>query len=224
MFTYEYPRPALTTDCVVFGFSDTFDILKVLLIKRAHNPFEGHWALPGGFVDMDEDLPTVALRELEEETGLTGVEPTQFGAFGGVNRDPRGRVVSVAYYTMTVMSACKTQAASDARELAWFDYRSLPPLAFDHEAILASAVARLRSDVLNSSLLWQALPKPFSHQIAANAFSTVFDKGVNERELSILLYRLPCFEKVTKEQYLFHPEVWKKIVWDESDNRKFVNL
>ena len=99
MYTYKYPRPALTVDCIIFGWDGTRD-LKVLLIQRGNEPYKGQWAFPGGFVDMGEDLETAALRELEEETGMKDVFIEQLFTFGSPNRDPRGRVVSVAYFAL----------------------------------------------------------------------------------------------------------------------------
>ena len=100
--TYDYPRPALTVDCIIFGL-DASLVLKVLLIQRGHDPYEGKWALPGGFVDMNEDIKTAALRELEEETGVKDVYIEQLYTFGAPERDPRGRVVSVAYYALAIV-------------------------------------------------------------------------------------------------------------------------
>src|SRR5215510_16134706 len=116
--TYEYPRAALTVDCVVFGLDD--DDLRVLLIQRALPPFEGKWALPGGFVRIDEPLDDAARRELEEETGLGKVFLEQLFTFGTVDRDPRERVVSVAYYALVNLSDHNLQAATDARAAGWF--------------------------------------------------------------------------------------------------------
>src|SRR5439155_27240403 len=111
-FTYQYPRAALTVDCVVFGFDE--GELKVLLIERALEPFKGQWALPGGFVRVDETLDEAARRELEEEAGLKNVFLEQLYTFGAVNRVPRERVVSVAYYALVNLGAHATKAATDA--------------------------------------------------------------------------------------------------------------
>lgn len=143
-YSYEYPRPALTVDCVVFARDD--DGLKVLLIRRAHPPFAGHWALPGGFLDMDETLERAAQRELEEETGLKlelGAL-AQLHAFSAVDRDPRGRSVSVAFTATVEARQHEARAADDAAEVAWFALDELPPLAFDHQEILDLARTRYR--------------------------------------------------------------------------------
>ena len=135
-YVYEYPRPMVTVDAVVFC-GDGADRL-VALIRRRNEPFAGCWALPGGFVDMDESLETAAARELAEETGLRNVALRQFHAFGDPGRDPRGRNICVAY-TGTLCEAVPLHAADDASEAAWFPVAALPPLAFDHDKIIALA-------------------------------------------------------------------------------------
>src|SRR4051812_43485455 len=141
-FTYQYPRPALTVDCVVFGFDE--GELKVLLIRRDLAPFKGSWALPGGFVHVDEALDDAARRELREETGVADVFLEQLYTFGDVRRDPRERVVTVAYYALVPLGRHALKPASDAAEAAWFGVSDLPSLAFDHARIVATAVTRLK--------------------------------------------------------------------------------
>src|ERR1041384_3838866 len=141
--TYEFPRGALTVDCVVFGLDE--EELKVMLIQRGLAPFEGQWALPGGFVRLDETLEEAARRELAEETGLSDIFLEQLYTFGAVDRDPRERVVSVAYYALVNLSDHKVHAATDARDAAWFGVHDVPSLAFDHAGILQMALERLRA-------------------------------------------------------------------------------
>ncbi len=140
MFCYDYPRPAVTVDIVVFSG----DALSVLLIQRKHPPFEGHWALPGGFIEMEEPLETSALRELEEETGVTDVALTEVGVFGAPFRDPRGRVITIAYTTVVEKSTLNLKAGSDASEVAWFPNTDLPKLAFDHSEIIQKSLETLK--------------------------------------------------------------------------------
>jgi len=140
MFCYDYPRPAVTVDIVVFSS----DALEVLLIQRKHPPFEGHWALPGGFIEMEEPLETSARRELEEETGITDVTLTEVGTFGAPSRDPRGRVITIAYTTVIEKSTVNVKAGSDASEAAWFLNTELPELAFDHTEIIQKALERIK--------------------------------------------------------------------------------
>src|SRR6185369_13678017 len=136
-YSYQYARPALTVDCVVFGLDD--GELKVLLIQRGLEPFKGRWALPGGFVRVEETLEQAARRELEEEAGLKNVFLEQLYTFGEVNRDPRERVVSVAYYALVKLAAHDTKAATDAADARWFPISKVSKLAFDHGDILATA-------------------------------------------------------------------------------------
>src|SRR5437879_10228731 len=133
--TYEYPRAALTVDCVVFGFDE--GELKVLLIRRGLEPFKGRWALPGGFVRVEETIDDAARRELVEETGLQNVFLEQLYTFGTVNRDPRERVVSVAYFALVKLSDHRAKAATDAADAQRFPISKAPTLAFDHADIRA---------------------------------------------------------------------------------------
>ena len=140
MFCYDYPRPAVTVDIAIF----TGEVPELLLIKRKHFPFEGYWALPGGFVEMDESLEEAALRELEEETGVSGVPLTEVGAFGDPDRDPRGRVITIAYAAVLEKPVLKVETGSDASEVAWFLTTNLPTLAFDHGEIIRKTLEKLK--------------------------------------------------------------------------------
>ncbi|MCW3785695.1 NUDIX hydrolase [Plebeiibacterium sediminum] len=131
-YNYEYPRPAVTVD-VILVTEDS--IPEILLIQRKNNPYQNLWALPGGFLDMDEDLETAAKRELQEETSVDGVEIKQFKSYGAPDRDPRGRTVSVVYYAF-VKEKPKAVAMDDAKDASWFKISNLPELAFDHQLIL----------------------------------------------------------------------------------------
>ena len=144
-FTYKYARAALTVDCVVFGLDERD--LKVMLIQRDLPPFREKWALPGGFVRLDETLEEAARRELQEETGLEKIFLEQLYTYGAVDRDPRERVVTVAWYALVRLSDHRVMAATDARDAAWFGLDDLPQLAFDHDQILQSAHQRLQSTV-----------------------------------------------------------------------------
>ena len=157
---YKYPRPALTVDCVVFGFDE--GDLKVLLIERGLQPFKGRWALPGGFVRVDETLDAAARRELAEEAGLKEVFLEQLFTFGDLNRDPRERVVSVSYYALVKLANVQTKAATDAVEARWFPVSKIPKLAFDHGDILATALARLRAKLRYQPIGFELLPPEFT--------------------------------------------------------------
>jgi len=131
-YTYDYPRPGVTTDCIIVRRKGP---LEILLIERKREPFMGAWALPGGFVEMDEDLHQGAIRELQEETNLTGAALQQFRTYGRPGRDPRGRTISVVYYGF-LESDENVMAGDDAAKVQWFGIDSLPSLAFDHAEIL----------------------------------------------------------------------------------------
>ncbi|MBQ9473948.1 MAG: NUDIX hydrolase [Bacteroidales bacterium] len=142
-YTYKYPHPAVTTDCVVFGFDG--QQLKVLLIERGGEPYKGMWAFPGGFMAIDESAEECALRELREETGLEITYIKQLGAFSAVNRDPRERVVTIAFYSLARQS--EVRGGDDAASARWWAIDEVPQLAFDHDYILRQAMKRLRQDL-----------------------------------------------------------------------------
>ena len=133
MYTYKYPRPALTVDSIVFTKEDNSTF--VLLIQRGQEPFKNKWALPGGFVNMDELLETACRRELEEETGLKLDKMNQFKAFDAINRDPRHRTISVVF-TAEIPKKMEVKGGDDAAHAKWFSLEELPELAFDHQQIL----------------------------------------------------------------------------------------
>ncbi|MDX1604878.1 MAG: NUDIX hydrolase [Candidatus Competibacterales bacterium] len=141
-YTYDYPRPAVTVDVVLFTLQTRR--LRVLLIQRRAPPFEGCWALPGGFMDLDEELPAAARRELREETGLRIRRLQPLGAYGRIGRDPRGRTISVVYLAFRPDAAVRARAGDDAREVGWFSPRRPPELAFDHRDILRDGLRMLR--------------------------------------------------------------------------------
>ncbi len=178
-YSYEYPRGALTVDCVVFGIDD--EDLKVMLIQRGQEPFEGKWALPGGFVRVEETLESAARRELEEETGLSKVYLEQLYTFGAVDRDPRERVVSVAYYALVKLGDHRVQAATDARDAAWFGVHDTPSLAFDHAEILQMALERLRTKLRYQPIGFELLPKKFTLSQLQRLYEIVLERGLDKR-------------------------------------------
>lgn len=178
-FTYQYPRPALTVDCVVFGLDD--EDLKIMLIRRGLEPFKGKWALPGGFVRVDETIDDAARRELVEETGLEKVYMEQLYTFGDVGRDPRERVVSVAYYALVRLSDYKVQAASDASDAAWFPVSDVPTLAFDHAKILAVALERLKNKVRWQPVGFELLPPKFTLTQIQKMYETILERPLDKR-------------------------------------------
>lgn len=177
--TYEYPRPSLTVDCVIFG-RDEGD-LKVLLIQRGLEPFLGKWALPGGFVRIDETLEEAAKRELQEEAGVGNVYLEQLYTFGDLARDPRERVVTVAYFALVNLDAHQVKATTDARDAAWFAVSELPFLAFDHERILEMALARLKAKVRYQPVGFELLPPKFTLTQLQKLYETVLERDLDKR-------------------------------------------
>jgi 8-oxo-dGTP diphosphatase len=178
-FTYPYPRPALTVDCVVFGFDE--GELKVALIQRALDPFKGKWALPGGFVHIDETLDDAARRELAEETGLKDVYLEQLYSFGDLRRDPRERIVSVAYYALVALGKHTLHASTDAASAAWFCVADLPSLAFDHDRILSVAVQRLKGKLRYQPIGFELLPEKFTLSQLQHLYEAILERDLDKR-------------------------------------------
>ncbi len=178
-YTYEYPHPAVTTDIVIFTIRQ--DELKILLIKRALPPFQGMWALPGGFVNLDESLEEGARRELAEETGMRDVYLEQLYTFGEPDRDPRERVITVAWYALVPSDEIDIQAGSDAEGVSWFGMQELPELAFDHTAILEMAYERLVAKLDYSTIAFQFMPRNFTLSELQHVYEVILQEPVDKR-------------------------------------------
>ncbi len=178
-YCYEHPHPAVTTDVVLFTIRG--ERLQVLLVRRQSEPFRDSWALPGGFVGIDEDIEAGALRELKEETGVTGVFLEQLYTFGAPRRDPRERVITVAYYALAPHDSIHVRAASDAREADWFPCNSLPALAFDHDQIIATAKQRLRAKLDYSTIAFQFLPEKFTLSELQQVYEIILGEQLDKR-------------------------------------------
>lgn len=217
--SYEHPRPALTVDCVVFGLDEE---LQVLLIRRGLEPFVGKWALPGGFVHVDESLEQAARRELEEETGLRKLYLEQLYTFGAVDRDPRERVVTVAYYALVKLSEHKVRAATDAADAAWFALTDLPELAFDHEEILELAIARLRAKVRYQPIGFELLPKKFTLTQLQRMYEIILERKLDKRNFRKKILGMDLLVELDEVQkdvahraarlYKFDPRRYRKLV------------
>jgi 8-oxo-dGTP diphosphatase len=177
--SYEYPRAALTVDCVVFGL-DVSD-LKVLLIQRKLPPFQHAWALPGGFVHVDETLDEAARRELAEEAGVTDIYLEQLYTFGAIDRDPRERVVSIAYFALAKLSDHRIRAATDAMGVGWFSLDELPKLAFDHSEVVVTARDRLRGKVRYAPVGFELLPPRFSLTQLQRLYEIILGTDLDKR-------------------------------------------
>lgn len=202
-WTYDHARPALTVDCVVFGLDD--EDLKVLLIQRGLEPFAGSWALPGGFVRIDESLDQAARRELQEETGLSRVFLEQLYTVGDPGRDPRERVVTVAYYALVRLSDHQVQAATDARNAAWFATDDLHDLAFDHAAIIAMALRRLQAKVRYQPIGFELLPPRFSLTRLQRMYEIILERPLDKRNFRKKVLSLGILEDLGEvEQDVAH--------------------
>jgi 8-oxo-dGTP diphosphatase len=182
LYTYEHPRPSVTVDMILFAFQN--DELTVLLIRRTHDPFAGKWALPGGFVGEEEALYDAALRELKEETNVSNVYLEQLYTFGQPNRDPRARVITVAYFALLSADEVAQQmihSGSDAGETRWWSIYSLPELAFDHDRILEYALQRLRWKLEWTALGFLLLPKEFTLSELQKVYETVLSEPLDKR-------------------------------------------
>lgn len=180
-YTYEWPRPKVTVDCVIFGYKAEDDQLAVLLIERREGAFVGDWALPGGFVQPEETLDEAAERELAEETGVSDVFLEQLYTFGALERDPRARTITVAYYALLPSLAHHPVADTDAAEARWFSIQDLPDLAFDHDAILEMALGRLKAKVRYAPIGFELLPESFTLSELQHLYETILGTKLDKR-------------------------------------------
>ena len=192
-FTYEYPHPAITTDTVIFTVRS--GKLEVLLIRRKEQPHKDNWAVPGGFLNMDEDIDACAARELEEETGIRDVYLEQLYTFGKVGRDPRERVVSVAYYALAPMGKQNIRAGDDAAETRWFNIDDLPELAFDHVEILQLARQRLADKMEYSTIGLQLMPDEFTLTQLQQVYETASGQPRDKRNFRKWILALDLLEE-----------------------------
>lgn len=198
-YCYEYPRPAVSSDCVIFAFDGKQ--LNVLLIERKNDPFKGYWAFPGGFLEMDETSEQCARRELEEETGIKDACLEQLYAFSGLNRDPRGRVVSVAYIALVRQSRTQPVAGDDARQAIWFPVTHLPQLAFDHELIFRTAMQRLRQKICYQPIGYELLEEKFTLPELVRLYESIMGQRIDRRNFYRKMLRtgllIPLEEKTS---------------------------
>ena len=194
MHTYDYPRPAVTVDIIIFTLRESR--LQVLLVQRAHPPFESAWALPGGFVQMDESLEAAASRELEEETGVREAYLEQLYTYGEPERDPRGRVITVAYYALLPRDApIRQEGGSDARQAQLFPLEALPKLAFDHAEILHYALRRLRYKLEYSAAGFELLPDEFTLSEIQHTYEMILGEQLDKRNFRRRILQAGVIEK-----------------------------
>ena len=199
-FSYEYERPGLTVDCVIFGLDLEGGALNVMLVERGAEPFEGRWAIPGGFVRPGETLEAAAERELREETGIADVFLEQLYTFGAPGRDPRGWVVSVAYYALVAPEKHTVEAATDARQARWFPAASPPPLAFDHEQILSAALARLRGKLTYAPVGFELLPAKFTIKQLQRLYEIVLGRRLDNRNFRKKIFGMDVLRELDEMQ------------------------
>lgn len=209
-FTYEYPAHYVTVDPVIFGVDSTRAScdLQILLIARGDpkGPFFGCWALPGGFVEPGESLDVAAARELEEETGVTGAFLEQLYTFGEPGRDPRGRVITSAYYALVKRASCTVRAGSDAAEARWFPVSGLSSIvfAFDHAVIVAMAVARLRAKVRYQPIGFQLLPERFPIAQLHALYEAILGRELDRHNFRRVILRMGLLKEAGKERSVPH--------------------
>ena len=189
-YTYDYPRPAVTTDCVIFGYDGKE--LKVLLIERGIEPFKGCWAFPGGFLNMDEDALAGARRELKEETGLENAFIEQFHTFSEPGRDPRGRVITIAHYALVKIQ--EVEGGDDAAQARWFPIGEVPPLAFDHDRIPRMAMSRLKEKIHFEPVGFELLPDVFTMPQLQNLYEAILEVHFDRRNFASKMLKLGILE------------------------------
>jgi 8-oxo-dGTP diphosphatase len=192
------PQAAVAVDCVVFGVAE--QSLKVLLVERGVEPFSGAWALPGGFVRDGESLEQAARRELKEETGLDQLYLEQLYTFGEPTRDPRGRVISVAYYALVKLRDYRTQPSADARQATWFNAAEVPNLAFDHGRIVEMARERLRGKVRYQPIGFELLPDKFTLTELQRLYEIILERELDKRNFRKKILSMDLLEDTGEMQ------------------------
>ncbi|MBU2951090.1 NUDIX hydrolase [Tamlana agarivorans] len=187
----------LSVDAVVFGYES--GTISVLLIKRKYNPFKGKWAIPGGFVLNDESLEEAVERELREETGVQINYLEQLYTFGNPKRDPRGRIISVAYFGLVHPNAFKIYASTDAEEVHWFKINELPELSFDHKEILDLAISRLQSKITYEPLGFELLDEKFPFSDLEKLYTTLLGRAIDRRNFRKKILKLNVLDELSEK-------------------------
>ena len=193
------PNIRLSVDAVVFGYEPKVGI-SVLLIKRKIDPFKGQWAIPGGLVMEEESLETAVKRELKEETGITVNYLEQLYTFGDLQRDPRNRVVTVAYYGLVRQSSFEVYAATDAEDAEWFTLTGLPKLAFDHDKIMDIAIERLRNKISYEPIGFELLDEKFPFSELEKLYGAIKGKDVDRRNFKKKFMQLNILEQLSEKR------------------------
>ena len=199
-YSYEFERPGLAVDCVIFGLDLDEENLKVMLIERDLAPFAGMWAIPGGFVRPSETLGQAAERELREETGIADVFLEQLYTFGDPGRDPRGWIVSVAYYALVSPEKHEIVATTDARQARWFPVTALPRLAFDHDHILRAALERVRGKLTYAPIGFELLPDKFTVKQLQKLYEIVLGERLDNRNFRKKIFSMDVLRELDEMQ------------------------
>jgi 8-oxo-dGTP diphosphatase len=194
----KYDKPSVTVDVLIFTIIK--DKLKILLVRRGQPPFEGFWALPGGFVKKDESLEEAALRELKEEAGVTDVYLEQLYTFGDPHRDPRTRVITVAYFALMTSDTLQLKASTDASDAQWHPVKNLPPLAFDHHKIVEYGLHRLRSKLEYSNIAYGLLPAEFRLSELQKVYEVIMDRLLDKRNFRKKILSLGLLEATGEKE------------------------
>lgn len=191
-----FEKPSVTVDLLVFTVKD--NELQVVLVKRGVEPFKDSWALPGGFVKIDESVDTAAVRELQEETGLKDVYLEQLYTFGEVNRDPRTRVITVSYFALTPFTQLNLEASTDVVDCQLFPVRKLPELAFDHRSIIQAGVERLRNKIQYSTIVYGLMPEQFRLSQLQKVYEIILGTEIDKRNFRKKMSSLDLLEDTGK--------------------------
>ena len=216
-YCYRYPHPAVTTDCVIFGFDG--ERLQVLLVERGIEPYKGKWAFPGGFLKMDETAEEGALRELREETGLERAYILQFHAFSDPHRDPRERVITIAYYALVKIQ--EVHGGDDAASARWFPLSEIPSLAFDHDYILRMATQRLREEIHFQPVGFELLPEKFTLKELQALYEAILGISFDRRNFAKKMLHLEILTELDEtiwptpkreaKLYRFNPDKYEEL-------------
>lgn len=200
-YTYDYPRPMLTVD--IFLLRLKHDRLEVLLIQRKNDPFKGRWALPGGYVEIEEPLEAAAKRELSEETGIKDIPLRKINVFGEPGRDPRGRTITIVYLGVVPLEFReRAKAGDDAIASQWYHINNLPDLAFDHTRIVTACYDNFRNNFLRKFWFLLFLENEFASELIRLLFSNVLELKLPIAEIQNILFNLP-FVGQTKNKQTF---------------------
>jgi len=198
----QYEKPSVTVDIAIYTIQKKE--LKVLLVKRGLEPFKNQWAIPGGFVRINESLEDAAKRELEEETGVKNVYLEQLYSFGDPKRDPRGRVITISYMALINSESIKLKATTDVSEVQWFSVKKIPPLAFDHKKILDYSLKRLKWKFEYTTVAFSLLPKKFAVSEIQKIYEIVFNKKFDKRNFAKKMLFLDILKKEEIKKHVSH--------------------